>query len=183
MIPHLSSAELSPDPSFNVVIAYEDLEAGKQAKKTYDFLAGNLGREWRFSSQMWKFEVLGMPKLLEMATSDAAAADIIIISCGLAGGLPREAKCWLERCLEAGTNAIALVYLYEVSGESDAQAEAAQQYLVDVASRAQMEFFAQPYHAVTPAPFARSAEPEMAMLPSWAEADPELSYPRWGINE
>jgi len=76
----------------------------------------------------------------------------------LASGLPREAKPWLEQFLEAGSNTIALVYLYGVSGAPNPQAEAAQEYLAEVARRVQVEFFAQAYLTVTPAPVTRSVE-------------------------
>ena len=59
-IPPLGSAERDSSPVFNVVIAYEDFETGKQAKKTYDFLAQNLGSDCHFTNQMWKFDVLGI---------------------------------------------------------------------------------------------------------------------------
>src|SRR5438105_1310923 len=69
--PPLTSG-LEAQPELNVVIAYEDFETGKRAKTTYDFLSENLGTNCKFSSQMWKFEVLGIPKLREMAAQDAA---------------------------------------------------------------------------------------------------------------
>ena len=77
----MKPSDLEANPMFNVVIAYEDFETGKRAKKTYDFLVENLGHDARFSNQMWKFDVLTIPKLREMAAKDATAADIIIISC------------------------------------------------------------------------------------------------------
>jgi len=58
-----------------VVIAYEDFETGKQAKRTFDFLAEQLKDECQFTNQMWKFDVLNIPKLREMAAKDAAGAE------------------------------------------------------------------------------------------------------------
>src|SRR5437867_8328337 len=66
------------NPNLNIVIAYEDFETGKQAKKTCDFLAQNLSDHCQVSNQMWKFDVLGIPKLREMAATDAAQADVVI---------------------------------------------------------------------------------------------------------
>ena len=71
------SADLNEAPVFSVVITYEDFETGKNARRTYDFLAQQLGSECQFTSQMWKFEVLTISKLREMAAKDAAAADIM----------------------------------------------------------------------------------------------------------
>jgi len=81
--------------TLNVVIAYEDLETGKRAKRIHDFLVENLGHDCQFTNQMWKFELLGIPKLREMAAQDAMMADIVIISCHGAE-LPSDFKAWVE---------------------------------------------------------------------------------------
>jgi len=51
--------------ALNVVIAYEDLETGKRAIKTYEYMVEQLGDQCLFSNQMWKFDVLMVPKLKE----------------------------------------------------------------------------------------------------------------------
>src|SRR5262245_65262142 len=94
--PSLRSTGGEGDLTFNVVIAYEDFETGKNAKKTYDFLVEHLGHECVFSNQMWKFDVLTLPKLKEMAISDAREADIIIISAHGNNDLPPQVKAWIE---------------------------------------------------------------------------------------
>src|SRR5437899_9600969 len=93
--PPLSSSDLEVNPTFNVLIAYEDFETGKHAKRTYDFLVENIGGDWNFSNQMWKFDVLLLPKLREIALDDAARADIIIISY-LSSDLPDHIKSCVE---------------------------------------------------------------------------------------
>src|ERR1041384_5188943 len=103
--PPISSA-LEANSNLNVVIAYEDFETGKRAKKTCDFLAQNLGDDCRLSHQMWKFDVLGIPKLREMAAKDAAQADMVIISCHGSNELPIELKAWIELWLAEKSNAI-----------------------------------------------------------------------------
>src|ERR1700730_16057878 len=92
--PPLGAAGVDSQPVFNVVIAYEDFATGKQAKKTYDLLTENLGHDCQFNNQMWKFDVLGIPKLREMAAKDAVTADVIIISCRGGGHLPNPIKNW-----------------------------------------------------------------------------------------
>src|SRR5207245_10236995 len=89
-------SDLEVNNTFNVVIAYEDFETGKHAKSTYDFLVEHLHGECRFTNQMWKFDVLGIPKLREMAAKDAAMADIIIISSHGGEELPPDVKAWIE---------------------------------------------------------------------------------------
>jgi hypothetical protein len=170
---------------FNVVVAYEDLEAGKQAKKTYDYLVQTLGHVCRFSNQMWKFEVLTIPKVREMATGDLASADIIIISCARANSLPMEMKAWLEECLETHSKAIALVFLYGDHSAPDEQTALTQNCLASTATRADCRFFAQSYCGLPSPSTSTLGTPSMpGVLASLAAATkPEECYPRWGINE
>jgi hypothetical protein len=139
--PSLRSTGGESDPTFNVVIAYEDFETGKNAKKTYDFLVEHLGNECVFSNQMWKFDVLSLPKLKEMAIGDAKEADIIIISAHGNNDLPPQVKGWIEQSLAEKLHAIALVGLFD--SESYVQNHASA-YLAGVARRGGMEFFSQP---------------------------------------
>ena len=102
-----SPNEQAPDSVFSVVIAYEDFDTGKHAKVTYDFLVQTLGHECRFSNEMWKFDILSIPKLQEMAVADAQNADIIIVSGHGRHELPDHVKEWLESGLVRGNRAIA----------------------------------------------------------------------------
>ena len=127
--------------AFNVVIAYEDFETGKHAKKTYDYLAEHLGRDCQFSQQMWKFDVLAVPKLRDIAARDAAAADIIIVSAHGTNPLPDEVTSWIQMWLAEGCRAIALVALFDSEEYLDNPARA---QLAAAARRGGMEFFSQP---------------------------------------
>ena len=136
-----STAEFSEDtnPSFNVVIVYEDFETGKHAKRTFDFLVENLGSDCRFTNQMWKFDVLSIPKLREIACADAAKADIVVVSCR-GDDLPQHVKEWVESWLAAAGQPLALVALF---GEAR-RTQTARKYLKEAARRRNLEFFAQP---------------------------------------
>jgi hypothetical protein len=136
-----SKAEFSEDTNarFNVVIAYEDFETGKHAKRTYDFLVENLGSDCHFTNQMWKFDVLSIPKLREIACADAANADIVVISCH-GDDLPQHVKDWIESWLAAAGQPLALVALF---GEA-CRTNPARKYLKQAARRRHLEFFAQP---------------------------------------
>jgi hypothetical protein len=188
--PQLGPSDLEANSTFNVVIAYENFAAGKHAKETYDVLTRNLGHECRFSHQMWNFDVLGNPKLREMAAADAAQADIVIVSFESANKLPGSVKAWIEQWLDKKANAIALVALFASPGEEGAQSRATREYLADVARRGRMEFFAQPRSERNPADNNGSRDPsrasqlDLGVLPTFAAGEQlDLSYPRWGINE
>jgi hypothetical protein len=138
-----ASPEAEPNPAFNVLIAYQDLETGKHAKRTYDYLQKNLGRECTLTNQMWKFDVLSIPKLREIASKDAITADIIVIS-SHGDELPPSVTRWIESWLMQGTSALALVALFEKVEESVGSPMATRAYLAEVARRGGLEFFAQP---------------------------------------
>jgi hypothetical protein len=137
------STEAESTPAFKVLIAYEDFVTGKHAKRTYDFLHKNLARECNLTNQMWKFDVLSIPKLREIAVKDAVEADIIVIS-SHGDQLPEHVTKWIESWLIEGTNALALVALFEGTEDSLGGPLATRSYLDDVAQRGRIEFFAQP---------------------------------------
>ncbi len=185
--PPADSSAPDLNPNFNVVIAYEDFETGKHAKKTYDFLVEHLGQDCQFSNQMWKFDILSIPKLREMAASDAAQADIIIVSCHGASELPRHVVEWLDSWTSAKGNALALVALFDSEPQVT---RAIRVRLAQVAHRAGIEFFAQPDewpgHSEGLQRFAGSLNPmDGSTLSSLAGAMRRVDVPQchWGINE
>lgn len=132
-------------PPFSVVIVYEDFAAGKHAKETYDYLVHQLGHDFDFSNQMWKFDVLGNSKMNELAVKDAVMADLIIVSTHGTDELPAEVKAWLEHWVATKTNAMALVYLVDHPNiQESPESAATRSYLQDAARRAGIGFFAQP---------------------------------------
>lgn len=162
------------------MIAYEDLATGKRAMKTYDYMAEQLGSECIFTNQMWKFDVLGVPKLREMAAKDAAAAEIIIVSAHEGKPLPPEVTAWIDLWLSYETRASAIVGLF--TGESSHTP--ARNYLADVAKRAKIEFFSQPglWPGMAEAKHGWGRdEKAFTFLAGTMPETPSASH--WGINE
>ena len=179
---------MDTNPTLNVVIAYEDLETGKRAKKIYDFLVENLGHDCQFTNQMWKFEVLGIPKLREMAARDAMMADIVVISCHGAE-LPPDFKAWVELWVAEPNHPIALVALFDYENQHQ-QVDEARSYLADVARCGQMEFFAQPDESPDRKntddffTLQRNSSVEGQTLSTLSSAMlRDTTFPHWGINE
>jgi hypothetical protein len=168
------------DSSFNVVIAYEDFETGKHAKRTYDFLVEHLGEECQFNNQMWKFDVLAVPRLREMAAKDAAQADIIIVAAHGGNELPVEVHSWIESWLMEQTRAIALVGLFDTS---EIRENPASSYLSKIAKRAGMEYFGQPglWPEGGPTNDSDMNERTFSALTGMVQLDRDISH--WGINE
>ncbi len=176
-LPAFGSSDAEANPALTVVIAYEDLETGKRAMKTYDYLVEHLGDQCLFSNQMWKFDVLVVPKLKEIAAKDAAAADIIIVSAHEGNDLPPEVKAWAELWLSYRARPSALVGLFE--GES--VDFPVRDYLASVAKRANIEFFCQP--GLWPEKQNRNAtmNQTLSILADVMQQDREIQH--WGINE
>jgi hypothetical protein len=139
---------------------------------------------------MWNFDVLGIPRLREMAARDVANADMIIIACHGDRPLPDSVKSWIELWITEGVKSIALVALFDAAHLSSATANEIRGYLAEVGQRSNMEFFSQ-----TDAWPERNILSEgIAPLPSWNSAADNLSNslefrrrhensPHWGINE
>jgi hypothetical protein len=175
-------------PVFNVLIAYEDFETGKHAKVTYDYLVEHLGRDCTFCHQMWKFDVLSVAKLAEIAAKDAQAADIIIISCR-SEELPEHVRTWIETSIGGKANPIALVTLFDCPPHESYRMATVRSYLADIAERGRMEFFAQPDDwpgrprtGLNPL-LERSAPLNDFAFSAIAGAVHQNPFPRWGINE
>ena len=188
--PKLSSLDPESIPVFSVVIAYEDFTTGKHARRACDFVVANLSRKWQVTSQMWKFEVLSIPELREMAAKDAAVADLIVVSSHGHDELPADVKGWIEMWRGCEAGASALVALFDSPPGRAGHARATHAYLAGVAKRGQMEFFAWP--EVGPAKGSQQElvvldhEWEMAgdtLLPLAALAPREQSVFRRAINE
>ena len=187
--PPSTLVEADSGPPFNVLIAYEDFETGKHAKRTYDYLANNLGRECQLTNQMWKFDAFSIPKLREIAVRDATLADIIIIS-SHGDILPEYVENWVDSWLMQGSEALALVALFD-RPESQFDAASLKSYLADVARRAGLEFFAQPdewpdsERDEAPSFLVQRGPPASGRtLSTLAGVNPRNTpIPRWGINE
>src|SRR5262245_13270015 len=129
---HLSRGELGFEPNspIKVVIGYEDFQTGERAMQSCKRLLEQLADQFEFSTKVWKFDILRMPKLRDLAAQDMAEADLVLISAHGRGELPSE----LRRCL--GTlpgrkrcGAKALVALLDRADGSAAEESPAHRYL------------------------------------------------------
>jgi hypothetical protein len=184
----VDSPEVESNPIFNILIAYEDFETGKHAKETYDFLAQNLGGECQLTSQMWKFDVLTIPKLRDIAVRDATLADIILVS-SHGDPLADHVLKWAESWIMEGTQALALVALFDRPEAQSPALNSVREYLAEVAKRGNMEFFSQPNYwpgaAQRSAPLyvqPSSGHPRRTLSPLGGAVS-RYTVPRWGINE
>jgi hypothetical protein len=185
--PNTNVSDLESLGSLDVVIAYQDFETGKLAKRTYDFLVHQLGSQFLFSNHMWKFEVLNLPKLREIAATETADADIIIFSSHGDLDIPPAVSKWFDLWTSQECRALALVALFDCDPE---QSYSLRCYLANAARRARAEFFAQPDHWAQPGDLVAPAiVPEANRLASRALTsltgvfNASRGFQRWDINE
>jgi hypothetical protein len=177
------ASDLEETPVFNVVIAYEDFDTGRNARRTYDFLAEQLGRDCEFATQMWKFDVLGIPRLREMAAKDAGSADIIIVAFHGGKSLADEVKAWLQSWAGSDHHPLALVALYDNSPGDANESARNRDYLATLAARTGMEFFSQAETASKTSGGSEVLPGESAITPWSIRSATQTANPRWGINE
>ena len=139
-----SSAELDVTCNLNVVIAFEDVSAGKHAQRFYEYLSERLGNEFEFTRYQWNFSLLKDANVREVAARDAATADIIIVATHGDHDLPDHFKSWIQLWLGKNANPMALVALFDRPNSCEITRALTRSYLNDVARVGGMEFFAEP---------------------------------------
>jgi hypothetical protein len=169
--------------AIRITIVYENFAAGIRAKEVSERLANQLKEECEINSGLWKFEVLAHPQLREQAASEAAQADMIIVSARAAEELPAHVRRWIESWLpQKRSHHSALVALLDEDEETVGESRSLGSYLRDVAELGSMDFF---YHAGGRRP--RNLEYGLETLQhqpesKWATLD-DVVYEGWGINE
>jgi len=124
------------------VAAYEDSSTEPRVGEFCQNLARHLGKSPELSKGMWLFSELRPSPLRSVAASEAAAADLIIISAHHQESLPKEVNDWIHMWLDRkDKKPIVLVALFDAIYQGDSASMHA--YLKDVAKQGNMEFLVQ----------------------------------------
>jgi hypothetical protein len=131
--------------SFNVLVAYEDVTSGLQAKELLERMTRTLPSEdsgW-FRCAMWKFNSRMTPARIKVAARQAMIADLIIIATHEREKVPLAIEEWVGLWLprKAG-HPCALVALLEPQGGGLHRARGIHSYLEEVARKGNLSFFA-----------------------------------------
>ena len=129
-------------PAFNVAVVYDSRRAATRAMNVIGGLLHQLGDDFEFHCNLWRFDVLELPEAREGAARAGAAADLLIISARCDNGLPLSVKAWLDQCLAGKIpGSAALVGLLESRRQPiDLQCRA-RQFLQQAADRSLLDFF------------------------------------------
>ena len=176
----IGTERLMPE-TFSAVVLYEDRETRDRALSVCRHMAKQLGGEIELSFSWWKFGFLSDPKLGEQAANMALLADMLFVSARSGLGLPSTFTDWIESWLPKwGSKESVLVAL--IGWEHDTTENDASKYLRSLATRARMDYLAEPLLA--------SAKPASELQNNLAEQlhpqafTPPIRPPsHWGINE
>jgi hypothetical protein len=130
--------------NINVVIAFEDANAGKHAEAFYDHLKERLGAEFEFTRYQWSFTLLQDPQVRDAAAHDAATADIVIITTHGDSELPEYIDSWFQAWVGRNAGPMALVALFDRQPSTVELREEVRSSLARIAQTGGMDFFAEP---------------------------------------
>ena len=129
-------------PPFNIAIVYDDRVAATRAMNVFTGLIRQFGDEFDFQCDLWRFDVLELPEVLEAAVQAGAAADLIIVSARCDHELPAAVTDWLNQCVAMKTpGSAALVGLLEARQRSGDIQRRTRHLLQGAADRSLMDFF------------------------------------------
>ena len=130
-------------PEFNIVIIYEDADAGRRAKRFSDRLLREIGDQFRCVRNLWSFDVLAITDVRNAAAGIARTADLVVVSASGERELAPQAEEWLDLwgwLIDGSTPA--LVALFEnAEGEFTRQIRSV---LSALARDKRLEFFPHP---------------------------------------
>jgi hypothetical protein len=179
------------DPRFKAVILYEDPTTESRARAAFDRLATEFGGPSATGCNRWNFDVLTNVQVRDLASSEAARADLVIVSGHSPADLPEAVKNWIWTWLpvrRATGGALALDFddCAECERGSRDQASPVCVALRRAAAAGRMDF-------VCPRPGWRKTTEEVFAQKMLARAHQSSTVlegilgrrgvPRWGLNE
>ena len=185
----MDETNLDPDSTdtkqaLRVVIAYNDVAAGKRAMRVLADLGKGLGDDIEFQPLPWSFDLLADMDWREVAAHDACNADILIIATSSASPLPPAVGRWAEAAISQkhGT-AAAVVALFGSDENPDGAGSCRLEAIQTAARPAGLDFFAPaPHHELDEA-IARIHQRAEMVAPLLEEIlHHQQPAPRWEQN-
>jgi hypothetical protein len=126
----------------NVVISCQDKVTTLRTCAVLGLLERHLHEAGRLVCRWWDFEILGIHALRELASREAAAADIVMIGIHEGRELPEMVDAWMKRWLELRKDRPgALVALLEPSLEKSNASPGIQLQLRQAAALGHLDYF------------------------------------------
>ena len=177
-------------PQLDVLLVYEDFSAGLRARQALDRILRQLELEADFNVNLWRFDLLREPALLERAANEAAKAWLVFLSAHSQGELPGTVNLWFKQWLERrGGEPCALAVLLDTLAVDPAEASQRLQALRASALAAGVDVFVQAADAFQTEresiarDLHRRGETRTALPEEILHRVEPHPYPDWGINE
>ena len=138
-----SHPEPDTDAAWPVVIAYDDVPAGRRAMHILDTMVDASGERRQLRPLLWRFDILEVTDWRAEATSSTLLANLLIISTSSKGDLPVAVQDWVRSCLtqKQGQPAV-VVALLGPADDTDPPDSPRVQFLSNAAAAAGLGFFA-----------------------------------------
>jgi len=133
-----------PATGLNVLVAYDEIASGIQARALCDRLAQPFkpSRPWTLS--FWSLSALGFPLLARQAADEAARADLLIVAVHGETILPPPIKSWISRSVRrVRSHAGALVAQFHGILRMNYELSPAYECLKHIADDSAVEFFSE----------------------------------------
>jgi len=102
VLKHPDNGPIEPTKDLVVLVACEDATTAPRACALLTRVGRKAGAKGRLIYSWWTFGVLASTSLRQLAASEAAAADMIMIAAREGPGLPEAVKDWISLCLATG---------------------------------------------------------------------------------
>jgi hypothetical protein len=136
--------EIERATALNVVIAFDDVRAGKKAKELCDRLARRLNPNCELHISLWSLSVLHLPQILQAAARQAARAALVVIAANGQTDLTLAAKTWVTMFSTGRTSADgALAVLFHGASRACVELAPSCAFLKRAARTAGRAFFSQ----------------------------------------
>jgi hypothetical protein len=126
--------------AIGITIIYEDRAAGLRAKRFSDLLTELSGAADHSTPACWRFELIELPEIADLAARDAAASEFVIFSLRGDTSLSIATRGWIESWLADGP--ASLVALFDPERSRRNQTDGVRYYLRQAAADAGVAFFA-----------------------------------------
>ena len=139
-----NQTEMSGQPSFNVVIIYDDFYSALRGQELAGRMAIEVEPAFKICTRVWDFDLASHPDLRDRAAKDAIEADMIIISASVGDDLPSAVKGWMQSWLPQKRGGLAaLVALVSQGVYLPSEPPALCRVLKQMAKEGGMDFFCQ----------------------------------------
>ena len=130
--------------ALDMVILYDNLDAGKRAKELCDRIAGRLGDSCKLKLHCGSFSMLSNPVAARVVTFQIMSAPCLIVACNGNDDLPRPVEAFLKESARVmcGAGTALVAQLHGIPGGREEQLPA-HRCLQQIAANAGIPFFSE----------------------------------------